>query len=132
MEQKIRENIRLFREKAGLSQRNLAELIGKSESAVQGYENGKTDIPLSSLVAIAAALKITFAELSEGKKEKKTVEKEQEIKIYNLEERMSVATILIKNGYTVRQGKRLRTPTGKTLDYILYIQEDERNADTTR
>lgn len=132
MEQKIRENIRLFREKAGLSQRNLAELIGKSESAVQGYENGKTDIPLSSLVAIAAALKITFAELSEGKKEKKTVEKEQEIKIYNLEERMIVATILIKNGYTVRQGKRLRTPTGKTLDYILYIQEDERNADTTR
>ncbi len=132
MEQKIRENIRLFREKAGLSQRNLAELIGKSESAVQGYENGKTDIPLSSLVAIAAALKITFAELSEGKKEKKTVEKEQEIKIYNLEERMNVATILIKNGYTVRQGKRLRTPTGKTLDYILYIQEDERNADTTR
>ena len=132
MEQKIRENIRLFREKAGLSQRNLAELIGKSESAVQGYENGKTDIPLSSLVAIAAALKITFAELSEGKKEKKTVEKEQEIKIYNLEERMNVATILIKNGHTVRQGKRLRTPTGKTLDYILYIQEDERNADTTR
>lgn len=132
MEQKIRENIRLFREKAGLSQRNLAELIGKSESAVQGYENGKTDIPLSSLVAIAAALKITFAELSEGKKEKKTVEKDQEIKIYNLEERMNVATILIKNGYTVRQGKRLRTPTGKTLDYILYIQEDERNADTTR
>ena len=132
MEQKIRENIRLFREKAGLSQRNLAELIGKSESAVQGYENGKTDIPLSSLVAIAAALKITFAELSEGKKEKKTAEKEQEIKIYNLEERMNVATILIKNGYTVRQGKRLRTPTGKTLDYILYIQEDERNADTTR
>ncbi len=132
MEQKIRENIRLFREKAGLSQRNLAELIGKSESAVQGYENGKTDIPLSSLVAIAAALKITFAELSEGKKEKKTVEKEQEIKIYNPEERMNVATILIKNGYTVRQGKRLRTPTGKTLDYILYIQEDERNADTTR
>lgn len=132
MEQKIRENIRLFREKARLSQRKLADLIGKSESAVQGYENGKTDIPLSSLVAIAGALKVTFAELSEGKKEKKPVEKEQEIKVYNLEERMSVATILIKNGYTVRQGKRLRTPTGKTLDYILYIQEDERNADTTR
>lgn len=132
MEQRIRENIRLFREKAGISQRKLSELIGKSESAVQGYENGKTDIPLSSLVAIAGALKVTFSELSEGKKEKKPVEKEQEIKIYNLEERMNVATILIKNGYTVRQGKRLRTPTGKTLDYILYIQEDERNADTTR
>lgn len=132
MEKKIRENIRFFREKAGISQRKLAELIGKSESAVRGYEVGKTDIPLSSLAAIAGALKVTIAELAEGKKERTPAVKEQEIKIYNLDERMSVATILIKNGYTVRQGKRMRTPTGKSVDYVLFIQEDERNADTTR
>lgn len=37
-----------------------------------------------------------------------------ELKIFNLEDRLNVAQILIKNGYTVSQGKRARTQTGKT------------------
>lgn len=55
-----------------------------------------------------------------------------ELKIYNQEDRLTVASILIKNGYTVAQSKKQRTPTGKTLDYFLRVSEDADNADTTK
>ena len=55
-----------------------------------------------------------------------------EIKIHNLEDRLAVAQILIKNGYTVSQGKRSRNPTGKTLDYFLKVTEDAENASVDR
>lgn len=44
-----------------------------------------------------------------------------ELKIYNLEDRLQVAAILIKNGYTVSMGKKKATPTGKKLDYFLRV-----------
>ena len=55
-----------------------------------------------------------------------------ELKIYNLEDRLNVAQILIKNGYTVAQGKKQRSPTGKTVDYFLKVTEDADNADTVK
>lgn len=55
-----------------------------------------------------------------------------ELKIYNLEDRLAVAQILIKNGYTVSQGKRQKSPTGKTLDYFLTVKEDPNNAETVK
>lgn len=55
-----------------------------------------------------------------------------ELKIYNLEDRLAVAQILIKNGYTVSQGKRQKSPTGKTLDYFLVVKEDPNNAETVK
>lgn len=55
-------------------------------------------------------------------------EKEMLIKIYNQQDRLDVAQILIKNGYTVSQVKKKRTETGKTVDYYLKIRLDEENA----
>lgn len=55
-----------------------------------------------------------------------------ELKIYNKDDRLKEAQILIDNGYTVSQGKRQRTPTGKTLDYFLKVVEDGDNADTAK
>jgi len=55
-----------------------------------------------------------------------------ELKIYNLEDRLTVAQILVKNGYTVSQGKRNRTETGKTLDYFLKVSTDPCNAETNK
>lgn len=55
-----------------------------------------------------------------------------ELKIYNQDERMTVAQILIKNGYDVGQHKKRRTETGKTLDYFLHVRMDEGNADTSK
>lgn len=60
--------------------------------------------------------------------EKETVK----LKIFNQEDRLNVAAILIKNGYTVRQGKEKRTESGKSLDYFLVVSEDSGNADTSR
>lgn len=127
----VRESIRMFRERRGISQKALGDISGKSESAIQGYETGKTDIPLSALEAIAKALKISLAELVEGKK-KVPENKPMELRIYNLDDRMAVTQILVKNGYTVSQGKRQRSPTGKTLDYFLKVVEDADNADTSK
>lgn len=127
----VRESIRMFREKKGVSQKTLGEISGKSESAIQGYETGKTDIPLSALMAIAKALNVSLAELVEGKKNV-PVNKPMELRIYNLEDRMAVTQILVKNGYTVSQGKRYKTPTGKTMEYFLKVIEDDDNADTSK
>ena len=55
-----------------------------------------------------------------------------ELKIFNLEDRLNVAQILIKNGYTVSQGKRARTQTGKTLDYFLKVQADADNMESQK
>ena len=59
-------------------------------------------------------------------------EKEMLIKIYNQQDRLYVAQILIKNGYTVSQVKKKRTETGKTVDYYLKIRLDEENASITK
>lgn len=132
MEEKIRANIKKFREDAGLTQKALADRIGKSESAIQGYESGKTDIPLSALASILKTLKISLADLERGSKEEAQAEKVMEILIYNQEDRLNTAAILIKNGYTVEQGKRNRTQTGKILDYFLRIRKYSETADTSR
>ena len=55
-----------------------------------------------------------------------------ELRIYNQQDRLDVAAILIKNGYTVSQTKRQKTPTGKTVDYFLRVTLDEDNADTSK
>lgn len=132
MEEKIRANIKKFREDAGLSQKALAVLIGKSESAIQAYESGKTDIPLSCLVSVAKALKVTVAELAAGKQNREPDVKGMEIRVYTLEDRLNVSQILVKNGYTVSQAKRQKTPSGKAYDYVLKISEDSDNLDSTR
>ena len=59
-------------------------------------------------------------------------EKEMLIKIYNQQDRLDVAQILIKNGYTVSQTKRARIPGGKTVDYFLKVKLDDENANTTK
>lgn len=132
MEEKIREHLKRFREVAGLSQKQLGAMAGKSESAIQAYESGRTDIPLSALVSIMGALKISFADLERGNRAEAPVEKPVEILIYNQEDRLNTAAILIKNGYTVEQGKRQKTATGKALDYFLRIRKYSESADTSR
>lgn len=132
MEERIRANIKKFREAAGLSQKALGDLAGKGESAIQAYESGKTDIPFSALAAIINALHISLADLERGSREEKLEEKPVMIRVYTQDERLNVASILIKNGYRVRQGKKARTPNGKALDYFLIIDECADSADTSR
>lgn len=55
-----------------------------------------------------------------------------ELRVYNQEDRLAVAAILIKNGYTVGQIKRKKGTSGKAVDYFLIVTEEEENADTAR
>lgn len=132
MEEKIRKHLKKFREAAGLSQKQLGALARKGESAIQAYESGRTDIPLSALVSIMGALRVSFADLERGSKMEPPAEKPVEILIYNQDDRLNTAAILVKNGYTVEQGKRQKTTNGKALDYFLRIRKYSDNADTSR
>lgn len=46
-----------------------------------------------------------------------------ELRIFGKDDRRLVAAILFDNGYTVRQGKRKRTETGKSLDYTVIVTD---------
>lgn len=59
----IGENIKELRKKAGLTQRELAQLIGKSFSSVQKYEMDIAEPPLSVINEIARALNVDKYEI---------------------------------------------------------------------
>lgn len=126
----INDNIADFRILAGMTQKELGEKIGRSRSTVQSYEAGTTEIPYSVVEQIAEAVGVTMTEMVSGKKT--AVGKDMRIRIYAVEDRLNVAQILIRNGYTVSQGKEKKTPDGKAMIYYLRVREDEGNADTSR
>lgn len=53
------------------------------------------------------------------------------LEIYNEEDRMKVAAILVRNGYTVRQDKERKTPTGKSYTYFLQVEKEVKSDEKT-
>lgn len=51
------------------------------------------------------------------------------IEIFKEEDRLTVAAILVKNGYMVRQGKERTTPTGKSYVYFLEAKKVNKEVD---
>lgn len=47
------------------------------------------------------------------------------IEIFKEEDRMTVAAILVKNGYRVSQGKERKSPNSKA--YVYYLEVDKSN-----
>lgn len=131
--QKVGQEIRRVRTGMGLSQKEFGELIGKSESQVGAYETAKTSITVDILFKIAEVAKIKPEELITGPavKEEKTGW-DAELRIYNLEDRKQVITILAVNGYDVGQHKKKVTPTGKSVAYYVHATDKEGNADTSK
>ena len=130
---KIGENIRRIREKMGLTQEQFGNLIGKSASQVVRYENGSNEITASVIYKIAEIAHVDFNNIMAGiEKEPEPVrEWDSELRIYNMEDRLMVSKILVKNGYDVGQHKR---PKGKGTSYNYYIhaKDIETNADTSK
>gem|GEM_PF-1252144 len=59
-------NLRSFRERAKLSQRELADRAGMDQSTYSRLERGVTSVPLGTLLAVARALDISPAQLVEA------------------------------------------------------------------
>lgn len=127
------EVIKKHRKKIGLTQAELADKAGIGRSTLAQYEAGDRNPKRDALEKIAQALDMTPAEFfnevyDEGEDESKMPEEiktldkwDGELKIYNLEDRLAVSTILIKNGYDVGQHQRKKDPNSKALDYFLHF-----------
>ena len=114
--------IKVIREEKKISQRKLAEMTGRGESAIGNYETGATDIPCSALLDIAQALEV-------GPEALFGVESDQfnpvaELRIYTQEDRQTVSGILVKNGYTVRQIK-IPKEKGKSNYFCIQAKLEE-------
>ncbi len=62
----IGDRIRYFREKAGLTQKQLGELTGKSESAIRNYELDNRRPGWETITRLANALKVSYYALDAG------------------------------------------------------------------
>ena len=51
-----------------------------------------------------------------------------DIEISREDDRVTVAGILVKNGYTVSMGKRLKTPKGKAVVYFLHVEDGNKDS----
>lgn len=60
---RIGENIYAYRKAKRLTQKQLGEKIGRTESSIQKYEKGDVEIPNSVLQAIADSLDVTYNRL---------------------------------------------------------------------
>ena len=76
----MRLNIRELREHKRVNQEELAQITGISKRMLSDYENNTRDIPLSKLLNIAHALKVSVSDLIEetnnGTKESNVIVKE--------------------------------------------------------
>lgn len=131
--QKVGQEIKRVRNDMGLSQKAFGQLIGRSESQIGAYENATTSISVDVLFKIAEVAKIKPEELIAGpvKKEIKTGW-DAELRVYGLEDRKVVMTILAVNGYDVGQHKKQVTPTGKAVAYYVHATDRKDNADTSK
>lgn len=129
----VGKNIKELRMQKGITQKGLGEAVGKGDSQIGAYEQGKADVPLSVLFDLASALGVQPEILITGKtKETKKPKWDAELQVFNQEDRLMMIQILAKNGYDVGQHKRYKTPTGKTMVYYIHATLLEDNANTAK
>lgn len=116
-----------------MTQAELATKMGVTPQTISQYERGLKNPKHKTIEKYAKALGCKPDEIysemyieSEGKSkmsEEMSLPNnwDGELKIYNLEDRLTVSTILIKNGYDVGQHQRKKDPNSKALDYFLHF-----------
>ena len=105
---KVSQKIAELRARNGLTAKELGDKIEKSETTILNYEAGKIDIPLSSLLGIAETLEIHPAKLFGMQTADEQFEPDATLRIFNAEDRRTIAGILVMNGYTTRHIKVAR------------------------
>ena len=129
----IRIRITELRIAKNISEHKMSLDLDKSGSYIRGITSGAALPSLRELFNIISYFDMTPAEFfkeiyDEGEEESEMSEKikspdnwDGELKIYNLEDRLAVSTILIKNGYDVGQHQRKKDQNSKALDYFLHF-----------
>ncbi len=118
--------IREYRRKADKTQKEVGDAIGRSESVVGDYENGKIDIPASVLLKIAEALDVQPAKILGARDPEDDFKPDATLRIFTQEDRKTVAGILTMNGYTVRQVK-IQRENKKSSWYCINAMLDDSN-----
>ena len=72
-------NIKKLRKEAKLTQKQLGEQIGKTESSIQKYEKGIVEIPNSVIEKISEVLKTDFDSLVDTSQEINIIEPETDV-----------------------------------------------------
>ncbi len=119
-------NMRAYRIGAGKTQKELGELIEKSESQVGAYETGKSEIPVTVVIKMAQVLGVEIEDMfakNTVSQNSNPAEYDFEFRVFKVEDRRTVAGILAENGYDVGIHRKKRTRTGKTLDYYIHGRE---------
>ncbi len=63
MRSEIGQRIREWRLRREMSQAEVARVAGITQASLSNYENGKRDMPLSTLLGVAAALNVSLGDL---------------------------------------------------------------------
>ena len=104
----VGKNIRLCRTEKGMTMDDLGKAIGKSPSTIADYEKGRVDIPVSSILKISEILEVHPAQIFGMQKVNGEFEPDATLRVFNAEDRRTIAGILVMNGYTVRHVKVAR------------------------
>ena len=104
----VGKNIRLCRTGKGMTMDDLGKAIGKSPSTIADYEKGRVDIPVSSILKISEILEVHPAQIFGMQKVNDEFEPDATLRVFNAEDRRTIAGILVMNGYRVRHIKIAR------------------------
>lgn len=99
------EKLKELREKAGLTQKELAEQVGLSSTTITGYEKGNREPDLFKLIKIAKALKVSTDCLL-GTEEIKKSSTPEDAELAMTEAVQLLSDFLVKAGY-IAQGQDL-------------------------
>ena len=104
----VGKNIRLCRTEKGMTMDDLGRAISKSPSTIADYEKGRVDIPVSSILKISEILEVHPAQIFGMQKVNDEFEPDATLRVFNAEDRRTIAGFLAMNGYTVRHVKVAR------------------------
>ena len=104
----VGKNIRLCRTEKGMTMDDLGRAISKSPSTIADYGKGRVDIPVSSILKISEILEVHPAQIFGMQKVNDEFEPDATLRVFNAEDRRTIAGILAMNGYTVRHVKVAR------------------------
>lgn len=93
----IDENIKLYRKINRLTQKQLAEKLGITDSAITKYEKGEREPKIETLIKIAEVLNVPIEQLLSSPADEETIKKwDEEIDVEKLNEEASIIEHLKK------------------------------------